>query len=199
MKKIFLITSLVLSLVLSARAEVEIGEPAPDFTLKDSKDNTQKLSAFSGKFVVLEWLNPDCPFVKKQYSGGNMQKLQKEYTAKGVVWLSIISSAPGKQGHRTGPQADADTKDKNAAPTAVLLDPSGSVGQQFGAKTTPQMFIINPEGKMIYMGAIDSIRSANPEDCSKAENYVRQALDAALAGKPVPNPETKPYGCSVKY
>jgi len=199
MKKIFLTTSLALSLVLSAHAEVEIGESAPDFTLKDSKDNPKKLSAFSGKFVVLEWLNPECPFVKKQYSGGNMQKLQKEYTAKGVIWLSIISSAPGKQGHRTGPQADADTKDKNAVPTAVLLDPSGSVGQQFGAKTTPQMFIINPEGKIIYMGAIDSIRSANPEDCSKAENYVRQALDAALAGKPVPNPETKPYGCSVKY
>ena len=199
MKKILLTTTLVLSLAFLARAEVEIGESAPDFTLKDSKDNPQKLSAFSGKFVVLEWLNADCPFVKKHYSGGNMQKLQKEYTAKGVVWLSMISSAPGKQGHRTGPQADADTKDKNATPTAVLLDPSGSVGQQYGAKTTPHIFIINPEGKVIYRGAIDSIRSANSEDCGKAENYVRQALDAALAGKPVPIQDTKPYGCSVKY
>ena len=199
MKKILLTTTLVLSLAFLARAEVEIGESAPDFTLKDSKDNPQKLSAFSGKFVVLEWLNADCPFVKKHYSGGNMQKLQKEYTAKGVVWLSMISSAPGNQGHRTGPQADADTKDKNATPTAVLLDPSGSVGQQYGAKTTPHIFIINPEGKVIYRGAIDSIRSANSEDCGKAENYVRQALDAALAGKPVPIQDTKPYGCSVKY
>jgi hypothetical protein len=128
-----------------------------------------------------------------------MQSLQKEYTAKGVVWLSIISSAPGKQGYCTGPQAEASTKDQKAFPTAVLLDPSGEVGQLYGAKTTPHMFVINPEGKLIYMGAIDSIRSANSSDCAKAENYVRQTLDAALAGKPVPTPETKSYGCSVKY
>jgi peroxiredoxin len=184
---------------LPAFAAVESGEPAPDFTLKDSKGNPQKLSSYSGKFVVLEWLNPECPFVKKHYSAGNMQKLQKEYTAKGVVWLSIISSAPGKQGYRTGPQADADTKDKNASPTAVLLDPSGEVGQLYEAKTTPHMYVINPEGKLIYSGAIDSIRSANPEDCATATNYVRETLDAALSGKPVPTPETKSYGCSIKY
>jgi hypothetical protein len=128
-----------------------------------------------------------------------MQKLQKEYTAKGVVWLSIISSAPGKQGHRTGPQADVDTQDKNASPTAVLLDPAGEVGQKYGAKTTPEMFVINKEGKMIYAGAIDSIKSTDSADVAKAENHVRQALDAALADKPVPTPKTTPYGCSVKY
>ena len=194
-----LVPLLTFALNLSAFAAVESGEPAPDFTLKDSKGNPQKLSSYSGKFVVLEWLNPECPFVKKHYSAGNMQKLQKEYTAKGVVWLSIISSAPGKQGYRTGPQADADTKDKNASPTAVLLDPSGEVGQLYEAKTTPHMYVINPEGKLIYSGAIDSIRSANPEDCATATNYVRETLDAALSGKPVPTPETKSYGCSVKY
>jgi peroxiredoxin len=194
-----LVPLLTFALNLSAFAAVESGEPAPDFTLKDSKGNPQKLSSYSGKFVVLEWLNPECPFVKKHYSAGNMQKLQKEYTAKGVVWLSIISSAPGKQGYRTGPQADADTKDKNASPTAVLLDPSGEVGQLYEAKTTPHMYVINPEGKLIYSGAIDSIRSANPADCATATNYVRENLDAALSGKPVPTPETKSYGCSIKY
>ncbi len=199
MKSILLLPVLTLALNLSAFAAVEPGETAPDFTLKDSKGNSQKLSSFSGKFVVLEWMNSECPFVKKHYSIGNMQSLQKEYTGKGVVWLSIISSAPGKQGYCTGPQAEANTKDQKASPTAVLLDPSGEVGQMYGAKTTPHMFVINPEGKLIYMGAIDSIRSPNSSDCAKADNYIRQTLDAALAGKPVPTPETKSYGCSVKY
>ena len=199
MKHILPLPVLALALNLSAFAAVEPGETAPDFTLKDSKGNSQKLSSFSGKFVVLEWMNPECPFVKKHYSTGNMQSLQKEYTAKGIVWLSIISSAPGKQGYCTGPQAEANTKDQKAFPTAVLLDPSGEVGQLYGAKTTPHMFVINPEGKLIYMGAIDNIRSANSSDCAKADNYVRQTLNATLAGKPVPNPETKSYGCSVKY
>lgn len=182
-----------------AFSAVEPGDTAPDFTLKDSKGNSHKLSDFRGKFVVLEWFNHDCPFVKKHYGRGNMQKLQKEYTAKDVVWLSIISSAPGKQGHRTGPQADADTKDSQACPTAVLLDPSGEVGQKYEAKTTPHMFVINKEGKVIYAGAIDSIRSTDPSDVEKSENYIRQTLDAALDGKPVPTPKTQPYGCSVKY
>ena len=193
------LVALLSPLTQNIRAEIEPGQTAPDFTLKDSKESPQKLSAYAGKFVVLEWMNPECPFVKKHYSGGNMQALQKEYTSKGVIWLSIISSAPGKQGYCTGPQAEANTKDQKASPTAVLLDPSGDVGQKYGAKTTPHMFVINPEGKLIYMGAIDSIRSANSSDCAKAENYIRQTLDAALAGKPVPTPETKSYGCSVKY
>ena len=194
-----LLPLLVFGLNLSSFAAVEPGEEAPDFTLTDSKGTSHKLSDFRGKFVVLEWLNHECPFVKKHYSGGDMQKLQKEYTAKGVVWLSIISSAPGKQGHRTGPQAEADTKDKNAAPTAVLLDPSGEVGKKYDAKTTPEMFVLDKEGKVLYAGAIDSIKSTDSADIAKAENHVRQALDAALAGQPVPTPKTKPYGCSVKY
>jgi peroxiredoxin len=200
MLKIFLLTSSAFfALCLPALAQVEPGEPAPEFSLKDSQDDFKKLSAYAGKFVVLEWMNHDCPFVKKQYSSGNMQKLQKEYTAKGVIWLSIISSAPGKQGHCTGPQAEANRKDMGASPTAVLLDPSGDVGQKYGAKTTPDIFIINPAGNIIYAGAIDSIPSANPSDCAKATNYVRETLNAALAGKPVPTPQTKSYGCSVKY
>ena len=199
MKYLLLIHLFALGLSLRASAAVEPGEEAPDFTLTDSKGTSHKLSDFRGKLVVLEWLNHDCPFVKKHYGGGNMQNLQKEYTAKGVVWLSIISSAPGKQGHRTGPQADADTMDKNANPTAVLLDPAGEAGQKYEAKTTPHMFVIDKEGRVIYAGAIDSIRSADPADTARSENYVRQALDAALAGKAVPTPSTKPYGCGVKY
>ena len=199
MKNLLLIPLIIFGFSLPAFAKVEPGEAAPEFTLTDSKGTSHNLSDFRGKLVVLEWLNHECPFVKKHYSGGDMQKLQKEYTDKGVVWLSIISSAPGKQGHRTGPQAEADTKDKNASPTAVLLDPAGTVGQKYGAKTTPEMFVIDKEGKVIYAGAIDSIKSTNAADVAKAENHVRQALDAALAGKPVPTPKTTPYGCSVKY
>ena len=189
----------LLSLLSITHAAVEPGDIAPEFALKDAKDNFQKLSTYAGKFVVLEWMNPECPFVKKHYSVGNMQNLQKEYTAKGVVWLSIISSAPGKQGFCAGPQAEANRKDQKAYPTAVLLDPSGEVGQKYGAKTTPHIFILNPEGKVIYAGAIDNLRSTNPADCAKADNYVRETLDAAMAGKPVPHPSTQPYGCGVKY
>ena len=199
MKQLLLLPLLTLALNQSVRSAAEPGEAAPEFTLTDSKGTSHKLSDFRGKFVVLEWLNHECPFVKKHYSSGNMQKLQQEYTAKGVVWLSIISSAPGKQGHRTGPQADADTKDTNAAPTAVLLDPSGEVGKKYDAKTTPEMFVLDKEGKILYAGAIDSIKSTDSADIAKAENHVRQALDAALAGQPVPTPKTTPYGCSVKY
>ena len=199
MIKHLLLPVLAIASTLPASAAVEPGQEAPDFTLTDSKGTSHKLSDFRGKLVVLEWLNHECPFVKKHYSGGDMQKLQQEYTAKGVVWLSIISSAPGKQGHRTGPQADADTTDKKASPTAVLLDPSGEVGKKYDAKTTPEMFVLDKEGKILYAGAIDSIKSTDSADIAKAENHVRQALDAALAGKPVPTPQTKPYGCSVKY
>ena len=194
-----LLPFLAIASTLPASAAVEPGQEAPEFTLTDSKGTSHKLSDFRGKLVVLEWPNHECPFVKKHYSGGDMQKLQQEYTAKGVVWLSIISSAPGKQGHRTGPQAEADTSDKKAAPTAVLLDPSGEVGKKYDAKTTPEMFVLDKEGKVIYAGAIDSIKSTDSADIAKAENHVRDALDAALAGKPVPTPQTKPYGCSVKY
>ena len=194
MIKYLLLPFLAIASILPAFAAVEPGQEAPEFTLTDSKGTSHKLSDFRGKLVVLEWLNHECPFVKKHYSGGDMQKLQQEYTAKGVVWLSIISSAPGKQGHRTGPQAEADTADKKASPTAVLLDPSGEVGKKYDAKTTPEMFVLDKEGKVLYAGAIDSIKSTDSADIAKAENHVRAALDAALAGKPVPTPQTKPYG-----
>ncbi len=172
---------------------------APAFTLPDADGKPRSLSEFSGKTVVLEWHNKDCPYVVKHYGSGNMQKLQKTYTAKGVVWLSIISSAPGKQGYVTGAQAAADMKAAGAAPTAVLLDPKGEVGQLYGAKTTPHMFVVSGDGKIVYNGAIDSIRSVNAGDIAKSENYVASALDAVAAGKAVPTPTSTPYGCSVKY
>ena len=158
-----------------------------------------RLASFAGKFVVLEWLNHGCPFVKKHYGGGNMQALQKEYTAKGVVWLSIISSAPGKQGHSTAEQANAATKEQGAQPTVVLLDESGAVGHLYDATTTPDMFVIDPSGTLIYAGAIDDQPSFDPETRRNAKNYVRAALDEAMAGKPVTTPATKSYGCGVKY
>lgn len=176
-----------------------VGKQAPDFTLPDSNAIKQTLSKYKGKFVVLEWLNHGCPFVVKHYQSGNMQKLQKKYTKKGVVWLSIVSSAPGRQGHCDGKKANAMSKQKKAHPTAVLLDPSGNVGRLYGARTTPHMFGITPKGVIFYEGAIDSIRSANPADTKKAKNYVSMALDQAMAGKPVKVKKTRPYGCSVKY
>lgn len=176
-----------------------IGQPAPDFTAVDSKGASHSLSAFKGKYVVLEWLNHGCPYVKKHYGAKNMQGLQAEFTAKDVVWLSIISSADGKQGYSTPEKANSDVGAHGAKPTAVLLDPKGEVGRLYGAKTTPHMFVVNPKGELIYKGAIDSVKSADADDIAGATNYVRAALTEAMAGKPVSTPETKPYGCSVKY
>lgn len=182
-----------------AIAAVDAGNPAPDFTLTDSQGKEHKLSDFKGKYVVLEWANPECPFVRKHYDSGNMQKLQKEYTGKGVVWLMIASSAEGKQGHFTAEKWNETLKQENASPTAVLLDADGQVGKLYGAKTSPHMFVINPEGNVVYAGAIDSIKSANKADIEKATNYVSAALDAAMAGKPVETASASPYGCSIKY
>src|ERR1700730_5120434 len=176
-----------------------VGTAAPDFSLTDSKGKTHSLSQYKGKYVVLEWFNPECPFVKKHYGPGNMQKLQEEYTSKGVVWLSVDSSAPGKEGSLTPEQAEKKISEWKGKQTALLLDPDGKVGQSYGAKNTPHMFVINPEGKIVYEGAIDSKASPNPNDIPNSTNYVKAALDEALAGKPVSNPTTKPYGCSVKY
>ncbi|HAI11150.1 MAG TPA: thioredoxin family protein [Phycisphaerales bacterium] len=180
-------------------AGVENDKPAPDFELKNSMGKTVKLSDFKNKYVVLEWINHQCPFVKKHYGPSNMQELQKKYTDKGAIWLSICSSANGKQGHLDANGWNQAIKDKKMAATAVLLDEDGSVGKLYGAKTTPHMFIIAPNGNIIYQGAIDSIKSARSSDISGATNYVSEALDAHMAGKTVPNPITKPYGCSVKY
>lgn len=158
-----------------------------------------KLSDSKGKIVVLEWFNHGCPFVVKHYGAGNMQRLQKDYTAKGVVWLSICSSNKGKQGNDT-PAGHAKTaQEKGAAPTAILIDEAGEVGRAYGAKTTPNMYVIDAEGTLRYMGAIDSISSARSADIEKAENYVAAALDALLKGEAPKTTETKPYGCSVKY
>ena len=183
----------------AAWAQVVSGQAAPNFTLTDSNGQKHSLSEYKGKFVVLEWFNPECPFVKKHYNSGNMQILQKEYTARGVVWLSINSSARGKQGSFTPQGFNKFMTDKAASPSAVLLDTDGKVGHLYGAQTTPHMFIINPQGILIYQGAIDDIPSADIADVTKARNYVRAALDAAMNGKPVAVATTKSYGCSVKY
>ena len=180
-------------------AQVTVGQPAPDFSLPDTQGQTRSLSDYKGKFVVLEWANHDCPFVRKQYDSGNMQSLQKAYTEKGVVWLTIGSSAPGKQGNFSPESWNELTQKKGASPSAVLLDPKGEVGRLYEAQTTPHMYIINPEGNLVYQGAIDSIASTDTDDVPKADNYVRSALDEAMNGKSVTNSNTKSYGCSVKY
>jgi len=183
----------------SAVAEAVVGEAAPGFTLPDTTGQNHSLSDFSGKYVVLEWLNHDCPFVRKHYDSGNMQKLQKTYVEKGVIWLSICSSAPGKQGAYSAADANKINEEKGGAATAILLDPEGNVGRSYGAKVTPHMFVINPEGSLIYQGAIDDIPSASPGDIPNAKNYVAAALDAAMSGQPIERASSKPYGCSVKY
>ncbi len=180
-------------------ADAVVGEKAPDFTAADSNRKNHTLASYKGKIVVLEWLNHQCPFVKKHYGSGHMQELQKTYTGKGVIWLSVISSAPGKQGYLTPEEANSVTKDKGAAPTAVLLDPQGAVGKLYGAKTTPHMFIINADGVLVYNGAIDDTPSTDLADIAAAKNYVQSALDELLAGKPVSEATSQPYGCSVKY
>ncbi len=192
------LTSLAFSTLLAIDSP-PVGSSAPDFSAKDSKGDTQSLAKYKGKFVVLEWFNPECPFVKKHYGSGNMQNLQKEYTGKGVVWLSVDSSAPGAEGNLSPEQAEKVISSWSGHQTALLLDPDGKVGRAYGAKNTPHMFIINPEGKVVYEGAIDSKRTPNPADIPSSTNYVKVALDEAMAGKPVSTANTKPYGCSVKY
>lgn len=182
-----------------AMAAVKIGEAAPDFKAQGSNGKSYSLSEFKGKYVVLEWTNDGCPFVRKHYSSGNMQKLQKEATDQGTVWLSVVSSAPGKQGNVSAAEANALSKSRKAAPTAVLLDENGSLGKLYEAKTTPHMFIVDPQGKLIYNGAIDDTSSADPDDIATSKNYVRTALAEAATGKPVSKPLTQPYGCSIKY
>src|SRR5881392_3389420 len=191
--------TLAASTALFAADSPAVGTAAPDFSLADSKGKTQTLSQYKGKHVVLEWFNPECPFVKKHYGSGNMQKLQEEFTGKGVVWLTIDSSAPGLEGNLTAEQANAKIAEWKAHSSALLLDPDGKAGRTYGAKNTPHMFVINPEGKIVYEGAIDSKASPNPSDIASSTNYVKIALEESLAGKTVSNANTKPYGCSVKY
>jgi peroxiredoxin len=180
-------------------ASPPVGAAAPDFSLSDAAGKTHSLSEYKGKYVVLEWFNPECPFVKKHYGGGNMQKLQSEFTGKGVVWLSIDSSAPGLEGSLTAEQAQKVMKDWNTKQTALLLDPEGKAGHAYNASNTPHMFVINPQGKIIYEGAIDSKATPNPLDIPSSTNYVKAALDESMSGKAVSNSNTRPYGCFVKY
>lgn len=176
-----------------------VGSAAPDFSAPDANGKTQSLSEYKGKYVVLEWFNPECPFVKKHYGSDNMQKLQQEYTGKGVIWLTIDSNAPGTEGNITADQAKKIMESWETKQTALVLDPESKIAKLYGAKNTPNMVVINPEGKIVYEGAIDSKASPNPADIPSSTNYVKNALDESLAGKPVSNAQTKPYGCSVKY
>lgn len=180
-------------------AEPVIDQPAPTFYGATSDGGTVNLAALRGKTVVLEWTNHECPFVKKHYESGNIPQLQKDAAAQGIIWLQIISSAPGKQGYVDGPAAIKLNQSRGAKPAYTVLDPTGKIGQLYVAQTSPHLFIINPEGVLVYKGGIDSIPSAKQEDIAKATNYVREALAALAAGKKVPNPSTKPYGCSIKY
>jgi peroxiredoxin len=183
----------------AAQAAAIIGKAAPPIELKNSNGKTVRLDSFRGKYVVLEWVNFQCPFVGKQYGSGNMQRLQKAYTEKGVVWLTICSSAKGKQGYMTETGARQLAKERGAVPTHMLLDPTGTVGKEYGAKTTPHMFVIDPKGILVYNGAIDDKPSTDKADVPGATNYVVAALDQSMAGKEVETPATQPYGCSVKY
>lgn len=183
----------------AANAEVNVGEAAPNFTAVDTNGVEHNLSDFKGKNVVLEWSNHDCPFVVKHYSVGNMQKIQKEATDDGAVWITIVSSAEGKQGHVTPEEANKIMEEKGAHSTARILDPSGEIGKLYGAKTTPHMFVINKEGNVAYAGAIDSDSGFSSDTIEGATNYVTAALNSLNAGEEIEVASTKPYGCSVKY
>src|ERR1043165_3165147 len=173
------------STALFATDSPAVGTNAPDFSLTDSKGKTQSVSQYKGKYVVLEWFNPECPFVKKHYGSGNMQKLQEEFTGKGVVWLTIDSSAPGLEGNLSADQANAKMSEWKTKQTAIDLDPDGKAGRGDGAKNPPHMFVINPEGKIVYEGAIDSKATPNPADIANSTNYVKVALEESMGGKPV--------------
>lgn len=183
----------------SVQAAPAVGQPAPDFTLKDASGKSVKLSDYRGKHVVLEWTNPGCPYVRKHYNSGNMPATQKEAVEKGVVWLSINSTEKSAYDYMEPAKLVAWQQERKAQPTAVLMDEEGSAGMAYGARTTPHMYIVDPQGRLVYAGGIDSIPSSNPEDIKKAVNYVRQGLNEALAGKPISQAATRPYGCSIKY
>lgn len=193
---------LALAITLTAgavAAKPEVGQPAPAFSVADTTGKTWSLADLAGKGLILEWTNHDCPYVQKHYESGNMQALQQEARDAGYVWLSVISSATGKQGHVSAAEADELTEGRGAAPTAVLLDVDGAMGRAYGAKTTPHMFVIDGAGTLVYMGGIDDRATTDPADVQGAENYVRLALTDLAAGRAVSNPATRPYGCSVKY
>jgi peroxiredoxin len=194
--------SLVLSMAVPvsvAQAAVAPGQAAPEFSLVDINRKVQKLSDYRGKYVVLEWFNSECPFVQKHYESGNMQALQARYTQKGVVWLGINSTSPRHSNYRDPARSQAILKEWKSAPTAFVLDPDGKVGKQYGARTTPHMYVIDPNGTLVYVGGIDDKPSISKRDITTAKNLVAAALDESLSGKPVGTPSAMPYGCSVKY
>jgi len=199
LRRPFIALSLAALLPWAAQAAPSVGQPAPDFTLQDATGKPVRLSDFRGKHVVLEWTNPGCPYVRKHYDSGNMPATQRDAVGRGVVWLSINSTERASSEWMEPARLVAWQKERQAAPTAVLLDEEGTVGRAYGARTTPHLYIVDPQGRLIYAGGIDSIPSANPADIAKATNYVRQALGEALAGKPVSAATTRPYGCSIKY
>jgi AhpC/TSA family len=182
-----------------ARSAAVVGQKAPDFTLKDTNGKSVSLADFKGKTVVLEWVNPGCPYVRKHYSGGNMQSTQKDAASKGVVWLAINSTETGHGDYLAPAALQSWMGEQKAAATHTLMDESGKAGQAYAARTTPHMYIVNPQGNLVYAGGIDSIASARTEDIKLATNYVKQSLGETLAGKPISHASTKPYGCSVKY
>lgn len=188
------------ALFIGAQAAPQVGQPAPDFTLTDHHGNRHSLADYKGKTVVLEWVNPECPIVQKHYNkSGNIPALQKAATADGVVWLQINSGYSGAQGDYDAAQVDAWMKNQRVASTAYLRDPEGKVGKLYDARTTPHLFIVNPQGSLVYAGGIDDIRSGDPDDIAKANNYVKAALADLKSGKPVATATSKPYGCAVKY
>jgi len=183
----------------SAQSEAAVGEAAPNFTLPDTEGEKHSLADYEGQYVVLEWLNFECPFVGKHYGSGNMQALQETYTGKDVVWLSIVSSAEGRQGYFPPEEMQAQKQKHNGNMNAILMDPSGEVGRTYGAKVTPHMYVINPEGELIYKGGIDDKPTTDEADIEGAENYVRNALTQAMNGEEVSPKTAQPYGCTVKY
>ena len=197
LRRTLIAAALVTPVLTLAAANVDA--PAPAFTAATADGKTVNLADFKGKTVVLEWTNADCPFVRKHYGSGNMQSQQKAAAAQGVVWLQVISSAPGQQGFVDGATAQKLNADRGAAPSATLLDPKGDLGRLYGAQTTPHLFVIKGDGTLAYKGGIDSIASANKDDIAKAEPYVTEALAAVAAGRKVEKASTRPYGCSVKY
>ena len=195
----FLAIAVVALVWVPAASAATVGQSAPQFSGTDSQGQKISLDQYRGKYVVLEWTNRDCPYTKKQYDSGNMQALQKDWTAKGVVWLTVLSSAKGEDGYLNAADENTQMARVHAHPTAAVLDPSGTIGREYGAKTTPHMFIIDPKGKLIYDGAIDNKPTTDLSDVKGAKNYVTDALTEAMGGQPVQVASTRPYGCSVKY
>jgi peroxiredoxin len=200
MLKLLTTTLIATALTVPALAAgPDLGKPAPDFAAIDTKGKPVKLSAFKGKLVVLEWSNHQCPYVRKHYGSGNMQKTQAAARELGVVWLTIISSAPGEQGHVNAAEANKLTTERKAEPSHVVLDPQGKIGRLYAAKVTPHMFIVGTDGQLLYKGAIDSIRSSRQSDIERAKNYVTSALGEIKAGKSVADADTAAYGCTIHY